>query len=508
MDRATAFNLLKEWTKSPSLLRHALTVSWVMEAYADKLGEDQELWAQTGLLHDADYEAFPELHPNKIVEKLRGLGQEDMAYAISAHYTKWGVVHKSKLDKALLACDELTGFIVACAQVRPQGLVGMQAKSVRKKLKQKSFAAKVERDEIHQGVYALFEVELNEHIDFIIGVLQQHEKRFGLMKAVRILLVCWGVSIIHLAQGQDDIDGFLEANLEDAGQLTVNYLEPLIKGVGYGLNNGWYNTAKPHIKGFDITITATPVFIPDEDQFSTFVASDYNDLELVTPSNGKVPTVFGPEDIEPLYRIPSNGETFTGPAGNSLEDEFGFNAVPMPMVTFGVGVIPNLDIKLRFLPITDFGDDVDLKMWGVGLLHKVNQYFSRGDQLLVDISIFGGYTHVSSEISLEGNYPGNDQIGAYSVNAWTLEGVVSHEIKFITLYGALGYNQVKSNLDVLGNYQVDSEVITDPISESFSYSGMKLTAGFRLKLAIVSLHADYSLSDYNTLTVGLGLSVN
>ncbi|MDH3710737.1 MAG: hypothetical protein OER04_12650 [Cyclobacteriaceae bacterium] len=328
------------------------------------------------------------------------------------------------------------------------------------------------------------------------------------MKVVRILLVCWGLSIMHLAQGQGDIDEFLEANLEDAGQLTVNYLEPLIKGVGYGLNNGWYNTAKPHSKGFDITITATPVFIPDEDQFSTFVATDYNDLELITPSDGKVPTVFGPEDIEPLYQIPSNGETFTGPAGNSLEDEFGFNAVPMPMVTLGVGIIPNLDVKLRFLPITDFGDDVDVKMWGVGLLHKINQYFPQGDQLLVDISIFGGYTHVSSEISLEGNYPGSDQIGAYSVNAWTLEGVVSYDIKFITLYGALGYNQVNSDLDVLGNYQVDSEVITDPISESFSYSGMKLTAGFRLKLAIVSLHADYSLSDYNTLTVGLGLSVN
>ncbi len=179
MDRTTAFNLLKEWTKSPGLLRHAQTVSWVMEAYANKLGEDQELWAQTGLLHDADYEAFPELHPHKIVDKLHGLGQQDMAYAISAHYTKWGVPHKSKLDKALLACDELTGFIVACAQVRPQGLQGMQAKSVRKKLKQKSFAAKVERDEIYQGV-ALFEVDLNEHIDFIIGVLQEHERELDL----------------------------------------------------------------------------------------------------------------------------------------------------------------------------------------------------------------------------------------------------------------------------------------------------------------------------------------
>lgn len=179
MDRATAMDILKEWTKSPALLRHAQTVSWVMEAYAKELGEDQELWAITGLLHDADYEAFPEEHPQKIVGRLQDMGQQQMAYAISAHYTKWGVPYKSRLDKALLACDELTGFIVACAQVRPQGLQGMQAKSVRKKLKQKSFAAKVERDEIHKGV-ELFEVDLNDHIEFIIGVLQEHEQQLNL----------------------------------------------------------------------------------------------------------------------------------------------------------------------------------------------------------------------------------------------------------------------------------------------------------------------------------------
>lgn len=179
MDHQTAFSILKEWTKSESLIRHAQTVSWVMQAYAKKFGEDELLWGCTGLLHDADYESFPEEHPNRIVSKLREMGQDDMAYAISAHYTKWGVPYLSKLDKALLACDELTGFIIACAQVRPQGLAGLAAKSVKKKLKQKSFAAKVERDEIQSGV-ELLGVDFNEHIDFIIEVLQQHENEFNL----------------------------------------------------------------------------------------------------------------------------------------------------------------------------------------------------------------------------------------------------------------------------------------------------------------------------------------
>ena len=167
-----ANELLNQWTKGESLLRHAFTVSQVMKSYAKKFGEDEELWAITGLLHDADYETFPSEHPDHIVKILRELGEENIAYAISAHYTKWGVPHKSLLDKTLLACDELTGFIIACAQVRPQGLEGMTAKSVIKKLKQKSFAAKVDRDEIYIGV-ELLQIPLNEHINFIIQALQK-----------------------------------------------------------------------------------------------------------------------------------------------------------------------------------------------------------------------------------------------------------------------------------------------------------------------------------------------
>ena len=145
-----------------------------MEAYARKFEEDEEEWAVTGLLHDADYESYPDQHPNIIVKRLKELSELKIAHAISAHYTKWEVPYTNRLDKALLACDELTGFIVACSQVRPQGLDGMKAKSVLKKLKQKSFAAKVERDEIHQGV-AMLEIDLSEHINFIISVLEEHK---------------------------------------------------------------------------------------------------------------------------------------------------------------------------------------------------------------------------------------------------------------------------------------------------------------------------------------------
>jgi predicted hydrolase (HD superfamily) len=174
MQRSEAQLLLESMTKSTSLLRHMRTIELVMEAYAEKLGENKEQWAVTGLLHDADYEAYPDKHPQIIVSKLKEIGEEKIAHAISAHYTKWNVAYENSLDKGLLACDELTGFIVACAQVRPEGIATLEAKSVIKKLKDKGFAAKVERDEVYKGT-ELFGVDLSEHITFIIEVLKRNK---------------------------------------------------------------------------------------------------------------------------------------------------------------------------------------------------------------------------------------------------------------------------------------------------------------------------------------------
>ena len=152
MTRDTAWTRLRSWTEGMSLLKHARAVEIVMRAAALRYGQGEEdltRWGITGMLHDADYERWPEDHPNRIVKWLRKQGEEEIAYAISAHYTQWGVSHNSTLDKALLACDELTGFIVACCLVRPEGVRTLTPKSVKKKLKDKRFAASVERAEVH-----------------------------------------------------------------------------------------------------------------------------------------------------------------------------------------------------------------------------------------------------------------------------------------------------------------------------------------------------------------------
>jgi predicted hydrolase (HD superfamily) len=182
LTREEAWGHLCEWTRTEALRNHARAVELVMRAAAQRYGAgaaDVDAWGLAGLLHDADYEAWPEEHPARIVAWLRVRGEEDVAHAISAHYTKWGVPYQSALDKALLACDELTGFVGACARVRPQGLASLESKSVVKKLKDRSFAAKVEREEVYAGA-ELLGVELSAHIDFVIGALRPHADELGL----------------------------------------------------------------------------------------------------------------------------------------------------------------------------------------------------------------------------------------------------------------------------------------------------------------------------------------
>ena len=146
--------------------------------YGDGEG-DVERWGIAGMLHDADYEKWPEDHPNRIVAWVREQGEEEIAHAISAHYTRWDVPYETKLDRALLACDELTGFVGACCFVRPEGISTLTPKSVKKKLKTASFAAKVERGEVSAGA-ELLGVELGEHIAFVIEALKPHAEELGM----------------------------------------------------------------------------------------------------------------------------------------------------------------------------------------------------------------------------------------------------------------------------------------------------------------------------------------
>jgi predicted hydrolase (HD superfamily) len=172
---------LHAWTKTDSLLKHSRAVEIVMRAAASQYGDpqaDADQWAVTGLLHDADYEQWPDEHPRRIVDWLREQGEEAMAYAVSCHQTKWNLTPTTALDKCLLACDELAGFVIACCLVRPEGIATLEAKSVKKKLKDKAFAAKVDREIIRSSV-ELLGVDFDRHIQFVIDALKPHADELG-----------------------------------------------------------------------------------------------------------------------------------------------------------------------------------------------------------------------------------------------------------------------------------------------------------------------------------------
>src|SRR4051794_11391842 len=180
ISRDEAHDLVREWVASQSLRRHCMAVATAMRAYAGRLGRDEDLWEVTGLLHDADYERFPDMddaergHPRSIMAHLESLdAPPEMVRAIGSHADFLHVTRETPMEKALIAVDELCGFLVACAWVRPEGIHGLTPKSVKKKLKSPAFAAAVSRDDVRNGAAELG-VDFDEHVAFVIAALDAH----------------------------------------------------------------------------------------------------------------------------------------------------------------------------------------------------------------------------------------------------------------------------------------------------------------------------------------------
>jgi putative nucleotidyltransferase with HDIG domain len=183
IDRAAAWSILTEFTKGESLRKHARAVEASMRAYALRFGEDADAWGIAGMLHDFDYEMHPRAphHPMKGAEILTARGvAPSIVYAILAHADYSGMPRRALLDRALYACDELTGFVHACALVRPGRVItGLEPASVKKKLKDKAFARTVNRDDVYRGADEL-DVELDVHIAFVVRALTVVASEIGL----------------------------------------------------------------------------------------------------------------------------------------------------------------------------------------------------------------------------------------------------------------------------------------------------------------------------------------
>ena len=183
LSRDQAWDLFCSWTESESLRRHVLAVEGAMRAYARRFGEDEEQWGLVGMLHDLDYERYPDLgtgHPRMALVELEKQGfSPEFVRAVASHADFLEVSRDSMMEKTLFAVDELSGFVMACAYVRPEGIHGMTPKSVKKKMKTPAFAAAVDRDEMRAGAEHLG-VDFDEHVAFVIAALDERAAELGL----------------------------------------------------------------------------------------------------------------------------------------------------------------------------------------------------------------------------------------------------------------------------------------------------------------------------------------
>ncbi len=313
---------------------------------------------------------------------------------------------------------------------------------------------------------------------------------------------------------QEDIEDLLKESVEDGGKLISAYLNPFMKSVTMGLNQGWYNTAAPHrIGGMDLTVTVNAMNIPKSDLFfdATKLGLEVVELHASSPDYPMAPTMVGP-DRQPVFSYTNeNNETYTysGPGGLDLEEEIGKNWVPVPMAHLGIGLPKGTDLKIRYAPPIDL-EDGTMNVFGVGVMHDVKQWIPGLKLLPFHLSGFVGYTKVKMDMQLDPEV-NPDQRGVLDMNATTIQGLISKRISILTFYGGVGYSIAKSSIALKGEYDVNEDgTLTpeeiDPLDLKFSDSGMRATVGMRLKLLLLTIHADYTVQEYNCLTAGVGLS--
>jgi hypothetical protein len=316
------------------------------------------------------------------------------------------------------------------------------------------------------------------------------------------------------AQHENDLVNFLNTGPEDASKLMQAYLNPAIEGLSYGFNGGWYNSAKTHKTfGFDLGVSVHAVFIPSS--YNYFDPRKLN-LETVTDfsstaANGLAPTISGPDDAT-TYTV-NNGElSFPGPKGVDFKENIKMNGVLAPTAQLSLGIYKNTDLKLRWLPEIS-SNSTSVKAFGVGVMHDIKHHINGISILPFDLSVLIAYTHIDGATSLENTFdkPTTDQRSQqmeYDMNGWLYQALISKKIAIVTFFGGVGYSTARTNANVLGSYIVpDIGTLKNPVALDFKNNSFRVAAGVRLNLGPIYLSGEYSLQEYNMLSVGLGVSV-
>jgi hypothetical protein len=339
------------------------------------------------------------------------------------------------------------------------------------------------------------------------------------MKKNRLLILLL-LAMPFAVAAQNGLDDILIGGAADAKYLGEGYISPMMKAVGYGMNQGWYNTAKPHkFPGFDLTLSVNPVFIPSVDKVfkvdnnklsSVSLTSDVDGKNPGPTGSGNIPTIFGTDKSTTYTADPPAVGSFNGPNGSGL------NFLPIPTLNLGIGLPKGTDLKIRFVPTLDLGklsnDEItgSFGLFGIGVMHDVKQWIPGIKQLPFDLSAFVGYTKMTLDAGIEAN---TNRKAEFSCSATTIQAIISKKLSVLTGYAGLGYNMAKTKLAVKGDYDFNDDGDSADTSEKNPFtleadsSGPRATFGLRLKFGPIAFHGDYTFAKYNAASVGFGINV-
>lgn len=300
---------------------------------------------------------------------------------------------------------------------------------------------------------------------------------------------------------QENVVEVLSGNLNDAEKLAAAYLEPFGKSLGSSLNNGWFNSAKPHgLFGFDITFTGAVTFPPSSAKNFDVAKLNLEYWELKNPSQNTSPTVSGEKVSGPILTDKATGlSKLTLPKGSNMQ------FLPAPVIQVGLGLPFHTEVVGRFFPKVDFPEVGNFSSWGIGVKNEFKEFIPGFKLIPIDVSVFFGYTEFTSTFDIDKS---KDQTLNFNASGFTGKLLVSKSIPVLTVYAGVGYVKSTTDVKLKGYYDIPNVGLNmkDPLALDFSNNGFNANIGIKIKLALITFHCDYSFGDYSVLNTGIGIS--